>query len=242
MKRYIQLSASVASIAIVSTMTPSAAMAQASPPVSETGESRTTPAAAATTSPPTFAPTTAEKPTARLHDGFYLRANLGFGTQRTTIDDASLRPNFSARTSTMVGDLLVGGAPSPGLVFGGALLLDSLPSTAFQTDGYSTKTTLSLMTVGPFIDAYPNPRGGFHSGGMVGASAAHLDGDARYPAENVYGFGLATWLGYDCWVADQWSVGGLLRFSGAHSVGHKGSTDIGVYSRSIALLLTVVYQ
>jgi hypothetical protein len=89
---------------------------------------------------------------------------------------------------------------------------------------------------------YPNPRGGFHSGGMLGASVAHLTSNSAFGVDNAYGFGLATWLGYDCWVADQWSVGGLLRFAGAHVIGHDGTSDVGAYTRSIALLLTAAYQ
>jgi hypothetical protein len=180
--------------------------------------------------------------TDRFHDGFYVRVSLGFGTQWTTIDDRRARPNYSAKNSALIADLLVGGAPSPGVVFGGALLLDNLPSTEFKLDGNTAKTGLSLITVGPFIDGYPNPRGGFHSGGMLGASAAHLTGNTYFPAENTLGVGLATWLGYDCWVADQWSVGGLLRFAGARVIGHKNSSDVEVYTRSIALLLTAAYQ
>ncbi len=180
--------------------------------------------------------------TEKMHDGFYVRVSLGFGTQWTTIDDSTPRRNFSAKETSMVADLLVGGAPSPGIILGGALLLDSLPSTRFEADGTAAKTGLSLATVGPFIDGYPNSRGGFHSGGMLGASAAHLTGNNYFAAENAYGFGLATWLGYDCWVADQWSVGGLLRFAGAHVFNRNDSSDVGVYARSIALLLTAVYQ
>jgi hypothetical protein len=191
---------------------------------------------------PAPAPATTAVRTDKLHDGFYVRVNLGFGTQWTTIDDATVRPNLSAKGSTLIADLLIGAAPSPGIILGGALLFDSLPSTRFGADGYAIKTGLSLATVGPFIDGYPNPRGGFHSGAMLGASAAHLSSNPYYATENAYGFGLATWLGYDCWVADQWSVGGLLRFAGSHVVGHANSPDVGVYTRSIALLLTAVYQ
>jgi hypothetical protein len=155
--------------------------------------------------------------TNKLHDGFYTRISLGFATQWTTLDYATPRPNFGAKGSTIVADLLLGAAPSPGIVLGGALLLDSLPSTRFDSDGVSAKTGLSLVTVGPFLDGYPNPRGGIHAGGMLGASVAHLTGNS-YVASN-YGLGLATWLGYDCWVADQWSVGALQRFSLGKSCG-----------------------
>jgi hypothetical protein len=90
----------------------------------------------------------------------------------------------------MVADLLLGAAPSPGIVLGGALFLDSLPSTRFDSGGISAKTGLSLVTVGPFLDGYPNPRGGLHAGGMLGASVVHLTGNS-YLASN-YGLGLAT--------------------------------------------------
>ena len=57
------------------------------------------------------APTPAEARTDRLHDGFYMRVSLGFATQWNTLDDTTPRPNFTAKGSTMVADLLVGAAP-----------------------------------------------------------------------------------------------------------------------------------
>jgi hypothetical protein len=180
--------------------------------------------------------------TDKWHDGFYLRVNLGFATQWTTIDDATTVPNYSAKGTTIAADLLIGGAPSPGIIFGGALLLESLPSSKFEADSASAKTGMLLGSIGPFIDGYPNPRGGFHSGGMLGVSAARLTGNHHFAPERTYGFGVATWLGYDCWVADQWGIGGLLQFSGAHTSQRQDFADLGIFTRSVALLLTAVYQ
>jgi len=180
--------------------------------------------------------------TDKTHDGFYTRLNIGFGSQSTSLDAGPGVPNFSGTRGTLDLGLLIGGAPSPGIVLGGALLLDSMPSTTLEADGYSLKTGTTLATLGPFIDGYPNPRGGFHLGGTVGFSALKLSKDSGLVSDRLNGFGLAAWLGYDWWVAEQWSVGGLLQFSGAHVSRSAQSVDMSVDTRSIALMLTAVYQ
>jgi hypothetical protein len=180
--------------------------------------------------------------TDKTHDGFYARLNAGFGSQSTSLDAGPGVPNFSGTRGTLDLGLLIGGAPSPGIVLGGALLLDSMPSTTLEADGYSLKTGTTLATLGPFIDGYPNPRGGFHLGGTVGFSALKLSKDAGLASDRPNGFGLAAWLGYDWWVAEQWSVGGLLQLSGAHTTRSAQLGDISVDTRSIALMLTAVYQ
>jgi hypothetical protein len=181
--------------------------------------------------------------TDKTHDGFYARLNLGFGSQSTKIDNGTSLDNFSGSGGTLDVGLLIGGAPSPGIVIGGALLLESLPSTTFDSGPlYSLKTSVGLGTLGPFIDGYPNPRGGFHLGGTLGATSVRLANDPSLPGNKAFGFGLAAWLGYDWWVADQWSLGGLLQFAGNRTTHHEQGLDMSVDTRTIALLLTAVYQ
>jgi hypothetical protein len=179
--------------------------------------------------------------TDRLHDGFFLRVSLGFASQSLAIDDTSTRPNYTGKGNTLTVDVMLGGSPSPGINLGGALLFDSMSSTRLTSGGDAAKTGLSLLTVGPMIDGYPSPRCGFHSGGMLGVSAAQLTNRSAFATDAVYGFGLAAWLGYDTWVADQWSVGGVLRFAGAE-MGRTSTPHLGADARSVALLLTAVYQ
>ena len=180
--------------------------------------------------------------TDKMHDGFYVRLNLGFASQGTTIDDGAAAPNFHARTGALVIDALVGGAPAPGVILGGSLMFDRMPSTTFDADGFRAKTGVTLFTIGPFIDGYPDPRGGFHLGGTVGPCLSRLTNGSYFGSTRATGFGLAAWLGYDWWVADQWSVGGLLRFSGANTSHSENSSSLSVDTRSIALMFTAVYQ
>jgi len=180
--------------------------------------------------------------TDKMHDGFYVRMSFGFGSQSTTIDDGAPAPNFTATDATLVFNGLVGGAPAPGVILGGSLALDSLPSTTFEADAYRAKTGASLLSIGPFIDGYPNPRGGFHLGGTIGPSFARLTSNTGFAGTKAKGISLAAWLGYDWWVADQWSLGGLLRLSGANNWSSNTSPDLAINMRSIALLFTAVYQ
>ncbi len=188
------------------------------------------------------APPPVEVRSDKIHDGFYARLSFGFGSQSTTLDDGSPAPNFEATAGALVIHVLVGGAPAPGIVIGGSLGLDSLPSTTFDAaDGYQLKTGLNLVSIGPFIDGYPDSRGGFHLGGTVGPTFAKLTTGTGMPDNSAAGIGLAAWLGFDWWVADQWSVGGLLRFSGANNWSGD-SPSLGADMRSISLLATAVYQ
>jgi hypothetical protein len=228
--------ASAASQAPAASPSPSASAAAPAPPAASSTAPTIQLAAQAPPPPPPVARTD------KIHDGFYARLNLGFGSQSTDIDNGVLPDNFTGSGGTLDIDVLVGGAPSPGVVLGGALLLESLRSTTFNADPYSLKTSVGLATLGPFIDGYPNPRGGFHLGGTLGLTSVRLTSDPNLPFNRAFGFGLAAWLGYDWWVADQWSVGGLLRFSGNRTTHHENSMDMAVDTRTIALMLTAVYQ
>lgn len=188
------------------------------------------------------APTPVVARTDRMHDGFYVRMSFGFGSQSTTIDDGVPAPNFKATDVTLVFNGLVGGAPAPGVILGGSLALDNLPSTTFEADADRAKTGATLFSIGPFIDGYPDPRGGFHLGGTIGPSFARLTSNAGFTGTKARGISLAAWLGYDWWVADQWAVGGLFRLSGANNWSSSSSPDLAINTRSIALLFTAVYQ
>jgi len=65
---------------------------------------------------------------------------------------------------------------------------------------------------GPFIDVYPNPRGGWHMGFMLGFNGQSVRDTAN---DNklfmLYGGAASFWAGYEAWVSGDWSMGGMLK-------------------------------
>ncbi len=160
----------------------------------------------------------------RMHDGFYARFNLGFNLGSAFVQTDSLeRPNYTVGGGGLAVDILIGGTPSPGLVLGGGLLLQNSVTEDVEIDGggSSPSGSSTLALIGPFVDGFPVANKGLHFGGLLGLASARTtrqDGTDEFDGAGV---GLAVWLGHDFWVADEWSLGALLRFS----AGLTGQTD-----------------
>jgi hypothetical protein len=116
---------------------------------------------------------------------------------------------------TVALELMLGGTPMPGVTVGGGLHVDSAWSVNANRRSFS-----NLLFVGPFVDIFPDPRGGFHVGGMLGGAALVHDNPDLDPV-TYRGFGASLWLGYDLWIAEQWSLGAML----AGGVARLASTD-----------------
>ena len=176
-----------------------------------------------------------------LHDGFYLRAAVGLVTARTFVtSDALAHPSYSVSGGGLGLDLLVGGTPSVGLALGGGLSLQS-----FGQGGGSSSAGLGLL--GVFVDGFPMANKGLHLGGMLGLAASRTSRRGGVDELRGGGLGMSAWLGHDWWVADEWSMGGLLRFSGA--LAKDGSHDKGPApyalessSYELGLLFSVLYH
>ena len=63
-----------------------------------------------------------------------------------------------------------------------------------------------------------------------------------YQVSRAAGFGLGAFLGYDWWVGDQWSLGGLIRMSAAVARRHADAADLAINSNAITFMLSTVYQ
>lgn len=162
-------------------------------------------------------PESDKNPTARKHDGFYLRLSLGggsVGARGERYDAQQNRSDYDFRGNGVSFDAMVGGTPAPGIVVGGAYLVNTAARTDYEDD--RTKDAgLSYGMLGPFVDIYPNPKTGFHIGGSLGPAVAVTFDDESNERSVAAGFGAAAWIGYEFWVADQWSLGGMFRVQGA---------------------------
>jgi hypothetical protein len=128
----------------------------------------------------------------------------------------------SLATSTLRGgggaiDLLIGGTPSPGFAVGGGILLNAAEDPSNETAAGTVDTGLQTgaSVLGVFIDGFPDPEGGFHVGGMLGLAGYNVEDDPLTGDEQTGGFGAAVWAGFGGWVGSEWTLGGMLRFTGA---------------------------
>jgi hypothetical protein len=176
-----------------------------------------------------------------LHDGFYARGSVGFGSLSASFDDnAPGNDDLTGSGPTMGFDLLLGGSPSPGIAIGGGLLAQGAFSTELERSGYEEDRSLSVLTLGPFIDGFPNANRGWHFGGLVGLSLVNVEDSSADGVSETAGFGGAAFFGYDFWVADEWSVGPLLRFSGTLTRDDDGNVDASTFST--VLSFTALYH
>ncbi len=186
-----------------------------------------------------------------LHDGFYLRMSLGANAQRHTIEsDRANVPDLKVNGGGLSFDILIGGSPMPGLVIGGILSADAASRPTVKQDNLESNDDYdsALALIGPFIDGFFDPSGGFHVGGALGITGYALDNRSITEDNNKSfgGGGLSFWAGYDAWVSSQWSIGGMLRLTGA-----SGTRDLEINnvtetqkatSGSLAILFTALYH
>jgi hypothetical protein len=176
-----------------------------------------------------------------LHDGFYLRSSVGLITAHTYVTSNQVtHPSYSAGGGGLALDLMIGGSPSVGLALGGALSLQS-----FGQGSGSASAGLGLL--GAFVDGFPMANRGLHLGGMLGFAGSRTNRSSNVDELRARGFGMSAWIGHGWWVADEWSMGGMLRFSGAltaDSSHDKGPTPYKLESSTyeLALLFTVLYH
>lgn len=205
--------------------------------------------------------------TKRRHDGFYLRFGGGIGAGHDSVHaggpipissdlDLGFSPELfygAGTTFTALTELAVGFAPASGVVIGIGSYTASLPSLSVSvkdpiTGNYAYRVS-QLSVLGPFVDWYPRDQGGFHVEGSPGlatyvaGAAVPANAGPIARAHTAVGFGFMLGVGYEWWVADQWSLGVLGRLTYGTT---NGTDDHGVdwhhSTYSPGVLLTLTYQ
>jgi hypothetical protein len=161
---------------------------------------------------------------ARVHDGFYFRIASGFSVldERLESDDVA-GSNIEARSRGIahLSDLAIGGTVAPGWVVGGGIYSLDLVASTLRTSESSIEPIpaevdpglRSLSLFAPFVDWYPNVRGGFHAQAALGLATLvpRVFGHSATSQSDYTAVGGALLLGtgYEWWVADEWSIGVL---------------------------------
>jgi hypothetical protein len=173
------------------------------------------------------------------HEGLYVRVSGGLGALLGANVDNGVT-EFSADGATLDFEALVGGGPAPGFSLGGGLLGSLQLSGDWEADSVvgTSNADLTTFIIGPFADGFPDPNGGWHLGGLLGLATASFDSPGGGDGETAIGFGGAGWLGYDVWVAPDWSVGGELRFDALRAT----DDDVTISKVGGTLSLSVLYN
>jgi hypothetical protein len=186
-------------------------------------------------------------PTARRHDGFFARADVGLAGMWAGVSrSASGRDRIWAIGQSA--GLYVGGTPQPGLVLGGYVWTARLDptfvvrGTRVSPDDDSVKLTLGR--IGPFVDWYLDPLHGFHvqvAAGLAVQVESDTKGNSIKPG-SVGGAG-SFGLGYELFVGSQFSIGAMARFSvGALARSPPGAGEERLFFEIPELLLTSTFH
>jgi len=200
--------------------------------------------------PPRYAPVEPPPPAkpkgVHLHDGFYFRADLGFGYlhESATFKTAGISADQTQSGGAGSMLLLFGGTPIDGFAIGGGMFFASAgsPKAGGNTSGpRGSLDSEGLLGLTGFGDYYFDPKGGFHLMGLVGfggLSWSDANGNQAPGDQQPSGVVLGGGVGYDFWVGSQWSLGVLARVLYAPmstSYTPNGATDAVHYSSRVVL-------
>lgn len=140
-------------------------------------------------------------------------------------------------------ELAFGGTVAPGLVLGGGIYGTSIASPTYSQGNLEEDGGAAVASmVGPFIDYYFDPNGGFHLEAALGYTALSAEEGDVYPLESASGggFGLVAGVGYEWWVGEQWGLGvlGRLHYVSGTVTGDDSDEDTDVSGTIISVLLT----
>jgi hypothetical protein len=178
-----------------------------------------------------------------MHEGFYFRVSIGVGALNQSVStDSRVFRDYSTSGGGLAYDIMLGGSPATGLAIGGALIGLGATNADVEVDDVKVgELDSSHAILGVFIDGFPQPNGGLHLGGAVGFAGDAFQQDGE-DTKSLGGFGGAAWVGYGFWVGPDWSLGGMLRFTGTLTRKEEDGLTEQASSLGTSLLFTALYH
>jgi hypothetical protein len=178
-------------------------------------------------------------PKGRYHDGFYSRFSIGGGYFSSSVETTAFSADISGGSLAIDG--MIGGSPIPGLAMGVDGAIERVFSPTVTSGDASGKLDFDVVSglLGAFVDAFPDPRSGFHAGGIFGYSFAYLSSD-HGNSTTAGGFGGGGFVGYDAWMAPELSLGLLARLTAASLSDSDGSPPSTISPISFVVAATVL--
>lgn len=151
----------------------------------------------------------------RTHDGFYMSFNAGLGYLSTSGEPL---PGFEESVSGVSSPFAfwLGGTVGP-VAIGGGFFTDYVFSPSYEANGIEAPDgadlSLMLFSLGVFADIYPDPHSGLHIMPYLGWGGVELSVNGNSGGSDPTGLVTAVGVGYDFWVASEWSLGVMGRFA-----------------------------
>lgn len=165
--------------------------------------------------PGPFAEYAGRNPSAYRHDGFFLRISFGPGFLLDWFEDEDESGNrvdgeYSG-ISFSAFFVSIGGTLFDGLVLSVYLMDAGIYNPDYDVEGVegTSENDMSFFSMGPLVDFYPDPAGGFHFGIAFGLA----DVDWRWQPDVTAspGWSIFPLVGYEVWIDEQLSFGVLAR-------------------------------
>jgi hypothetical protein len=171
-----------------------------------------------------------------------MQLDVGAGYLSTSAEALGTKVTYSG--VTIPSAFLLGGTIGPVVIGGGFTWDYAFSPSAEVTSGGVTQSgdlqdiTLTLIGIGLFADIYPDPTGGLHFQPFVGWGGLEATYQGNSGGSDPTGLVTALGVGYEWWMADQWSIGAMGRFTYAPLK----LNSVGYNTTAFAALATFTYH
>jgi hypothetical protein len=183
------------------------------------------------------------------HDGFFFQGNIGPGYLSTSPSTDGSDVDMKISGFGVGGGLLFGGTPAPGLVIGGgtANVVALSPKVTVEGEelGELDDTNLQLSTLGVFGTFYPDPQQGLSLHLMLAYAVLSASDSSEFDDDDdasANGVAITAGVGYEFWVASEWSIGVFGRFTYGALKNSENDVDWSYPTIAPALLATFTYH
>lgn len=157
--------------------------------------------------------TTSAHANPKTHDGFYMQLAAGLGGFRSKAEVLGVESTTGGLT--LPTQIFLGGTIAQHLVLSGGLFFDTSPAPKAKIDGTEVEGLefkQFLLGIGMMADYYVWSDKGLHFPVFIGWGGLETKNDAGDAGgSDPVGLTMFFGAGYDFFIADEWSLGGLFR-------------------------------
>ncbi|MBI5536762.1 MAG: hypothetical protein HY898_28840 [Deltaproteobacteria bacterium] len=186
---------------------------------------------------------TEDKKGLHARDGLFLTLRVGGGGVTDKLKYQGVIPADGQATGGSGAFEIAGGwGLKPGIILGLAVHIEQVANPKVTLGGIQVDQKIgTLGLIGPTALWFFKPEGGLHVAATFGAANISVNDKSDNTRDNTAtGAGGSVGIGYDFWVGDKWTVGGMGRFLAARL--NDSSANMNHTWTSGAILLTGTYN